>query len=347
MDTERVLTEPGDVFDREVDAALAEEPTGTPAQAPEGPAEETDKASSDAPLNPDEPTEAEGEPPEAEEVYPEFSYRADGQDHTIPGSAVGEDGLFISKESLPEVQQLLAQGRALRGSVQAHLGKLSEQSRTAEARAQAAEAQLGHVMDRISEMIRTGTYGDWLAQQEINWPVLQSEARAKALEMQLRNQQQGQQQAIQEQQQAVVEPQMRAAIDQTVTYFAQQKGLDEAQTKQVAEWLHDPAMRGALFSQSPTDDPINGVRQGEWLIDYGVVEQWVTRMAQLKPSKVQAATQQNKKLAGKPSRPAPTVGTKGGAAPEARHELAEKLKKAKTTKDIDKLIFEDSGFEAL
>lgn len=59
--------------------------------------------------------EAEYAPPSREE-YPAVTFRADGEDVELPHSYSGENGIFIAKEGVPELLQLLSEGKAHRGS---------------------------------------------------------------------------------------------------------------------------------------------------------------------------------------------------------------------------------------
>lgn len=71
-------------------------------------------APADEPTAPETPV-VEGEPAaeEPEAVYPEFEYTVSGRPLNIPGSKVGEDGVFIPKAHQDQITRLLIAGRML------------------------------------------------------------------------------------------------------------------------------------------------------------------------------------------------------------------------------------------
>ena len=304
-------------------------PTGTPTETP---------------VEPTAPEAvAEGEP-----VYPVSTYRADGQEFQIPGSAVGEDGHFIPTDVWQrEVLPLLAAGRAARGgSLQKRMQDSAREIDSWKQQAQAAQAQSQAIIAKIDQMVEANTIGEWLDGVHQNWPILKARAEADALRMQ----QQAQAQLLQgfqaEQQRQALEPQFSEALEQSLLSFGQQAGLDETQLGGLYQQLNAPAMRNTLFVRAPFDDPMTGLRAGDWAINNEIVQQWVQWAGQYQPKtgtlppKVAQAQAQNAKRGA--ATPPPVVGGKGGAAPSGKP----KPPQYKDGKDALKRIFDDEEFNA-
>lgn len=71
------------------------------------------------------PTTDEGEPPEEPEL--EFSFRADGKVHSIPGARITKDALIVPRDQLPVVQRLLSKGRTYEGSFRQRLEGMAQE----------------------------------------------------------------------------------------------------------------------------------------------------------------------------------------------------------------------------
>lgn len=87
---------------------------------PDAPALPEPESPSPAPATdeppPTETPAVEGDPAaevETEAVYPAFEYTVNGRALTIPGSKVGDQGMFIPKDQIEQITQFLIQGRML------------------------------------------------------------------------------------------------------------------------------------------------------------------------------------------------------------------------------------------
>lgn len=291
--------------------------------SPATPAEPAAEPSAPEPAAPPsgEPAEVPPEPPpgEPEVVEPDVpaSYRADGQEQEIPGSAVGDDGVFIPTEQWQrEVVPLLAAGRQAQGSFRQRLSEASQREQSAVKRAEAAESQMQHILGQFETMVEKGTIGPWLEQVAQNWPILKAEAKARGLELQQQAERQELEQFREQQRMAQLRPVMDQTLEQNVLRYGLQAGLDEAGMTEVYSILHSPRMESVVFVKAPYDDPAAGIRQGELVIDYGVIENAVRLAAsgrkqqQVITKAVQANQAQEKRSA-----PPPTVGGKGSKVP--------------------------------
>lgn len=330
-DADRLLTT---VTEDEPEAAAVE-----PAAPPEGPTrDEQGRFAAPPPAEPEAPAgegapapapepgaepQAETQPEaEVEASYPEFSYRADGQELTIPGSAVGEDGVFIPKQYLPEYQSLLAEGHAARGSVRRRLSEAATQVQAANQQVAAAKAEAQHVLGYIEQLIENGQMPAWLENVSQNWPVLKAEARAKSVEMQ-NAAERAQLQAYQERErQAQQRPLMQQALHRAVEQFGAEAGLDDRMRSEVEKRLS--AYEQQVFVKAPYDVPEAGLRQGELAINFQFIKDWIGMAGLQRPAAVPAA-QPPKAVALPPKpgvKPPPTVGrgtaTSGRAVPQPK-----------------------------
>lgn len=255
-----------------------------------------------------------GEPaapaPEAEASEPDepFVYRADGQEISIPGSAVGEDGVFIPKASLPELTQYLAAGKAFFGSARQRFQEAATQVQAANKRAEAAEAEKQHVLAYIESLIEQGSFVDWGQQVATNWPVLKAEAKAKGIELQAEADRQALAKYREQEQQARMRPLMQQTLRTAVSQFGREVGLDERSAAEVERWLG--GMEDSVFVKAPYDDPAAGIKQGETVIDFNVVRRAVQLAAINRPQSQPVVPAPAPKPA--PKVP-PTVGRGSGA----------------------------------
>lgn len=317
------------------EAAPAAEPTGQPTegqardeqgrftQAPKAAPDPSPEEPAPAPETPAEPTASAEPAAEAPADYPAFSYRADGQEFPVPGSAVGEDGVFIPKDQLPEVQQLLSAGKAAMGSVRQRLNEAAQREQAAILRAEAAEVQGQHILAHFEQLIEQSQHVQdwaqspaalWLQQAAINWPVLKAEAKAAGIEKQREADRQALERYQQQEQQARLRPIMEQTLEQGVQHFGRQAGLGETALRDVIQALKDPRWEAVVFPAAPYDDPAQGIKQGDRVIDYGVVQEWVRRAVTWGAGRQTPAA--TPKPAAKPVTPAavpPTVATKGKA----------------------------------
>jgi hypothetical protein len=293
------------------------------------------------------PAPASGEPqptaevaegaPEAAETPEPFRYRADGQDFDIPGSDTGEDGAFIPTPALPEVQQLLAAGRFWLGGGQQRLAQAAQQVQASRQEVTAATERSQHVLGQLEGMIEqsqaaldTGDWaqitqspiGQWLLNVGRSWPVLKAQAEARATEMRNTAEREQLKQYQERERWATMRPAMQQTLHQAVARFGTQQGLTPSVQTELERRLQTPEFERQIFVPAPYDDPINGIRQGETVINYGVVQNAVA-LAALGRSPSGAPSPAPAPVAA-PPKPAPhappTVG-KGGRAPAAKSAL--------------------------
>lgn len=313
-----------------------------PAEAPEARTEPTEEAGAEP--KPDAEAEA------APRSYPEAAYRYDGADVAIPGSAVGEDGAFIPTAQWPDVQRYLAAGRsALEGSIRQRLGEAGEDRARSQKQVEAALAARDHIFAAIDEMVEKETFGDFLQDLAANWRVLKAEAVSKSKDLELAEERRQRETREQEAARQQREPQMRRAVEQYVAHFGQPAGLDAEAQRQLAERLNGPRFRQLIFTQAADDNPVDGTKKGDWLVDYGVIEDEVQFFVRAgggrKPAadRVKELERENARRMGKPSPAPPTAGARRGPAPAP----AVKIPDFKSAEEADEAIWDKDGYKNL
>jgi len=291
------------------------------AQKAAPPVEQPAAPTAPAPAAPQAPT-ATTEPaaiPPAETPLPEASYRADGKDFTIPGSKMGEDGVFIPTEQWDGVQRLIGQGQVHQGSFQRRLSESAQSVQREKTRADAAEASKQAVFDKLMAMAKDGTIGNWIDENLVqNLEVLLARSEAEGQKLRVKEYEEREAARDREAAEAARGPQMENALANAILHFGGKAGLTDARMQQLYARLNQPEFRRALYSEATEDDPINGIRKGETVIALGLIEQEVAwagpGTTQPATDKVAAAAAANAK-AGVTAVAPPTVGARGGPAP--------------------------------
>lgn len=299
---------------RDEQGRFTETPKDEPEPSPEEPAE------SPEPLG--EPTEPVEATPDAESEPEPFVYRADGQEFEIPGSAVGDEGIFIPSEHLQEVQQLLSAGRASFGSVRQRLSESAAREQQAADRAAAAEAQAQTILAHFESLIEKNQIGEWLQNVAQNWPILKAESKAKAVELATQAQTQELARYREQEQQTALRPLMDSTLQDSIRQQGAQAGLDDDTLGQVYRELQSPDYQGLLFVKAPYDDPASGIRKGELVIDHGVVAKvlrfaGMNRARPAQQQKIAEAVKANAQVEPKGKKIPPTVGGRGRTPQQA------------------------------
>ena len=333
--------QPRDTQGRFTEQPAAEEPAPLEESAP-------------APV-PDEPAaEAEGQPaaddaeaePEAE-TYPEISYRADGQEISIPGSAVGEEGDFIPATHRAEVRDLLALGRSAReGTIRQRLREGGEEAARLRTQIDSALQARDHIFATIEEMVEKGTFEEWLQDVQANWRVLKAEAIAKGKDLELAEERKQRETFEQTRERERREPQIKTALEKVVVHYGQAAKLTDAAMRQVFDRLNTPRFRDLVVVQAKEDDPRTGVKKGEWLLDYGVVQdeiEWFLKSGggtvQHAADRVQQLAADNARRTGQPTK-APPVAPAKGAPPAGKVKIPD----YKSAQEADEDIFDKGGY---
>lgn len=318
-----------------------QEPEAAPAEgAPDSP-----------PAEPTADTADEQSAESAEEIdlseFPRFTYKAAGQEFEIPGSAVGERGIYIPTEAIPELRQLLASGKTEpqryreRQQVEAQLTT----------RAEAAEEQARTILRFFDDLVEKNQLEDFLLNQAQNWEVLKARAEAAGVRRQFETERQELEHLRQEREDAQQRPLMLDALGDAVRRYGSAAGLDErAQERLYARWATPDALE-RVFPRADKDDPAKGVRKGQRLYDFAPLVQdvqWLQGMLGTKPASAQPAPQPVAKKAPVPAKPVkvpPTAAAaKGAAAPSGPRakDLPKYTSSAEALEDIfDRGRYED------
>lgn len=304
----------------------------SPAPTEETEAAPADQVESSEPR--DEPTDApetEGEVSEADD-YPEASFEVDGQEIALAGTAVGDDGVFISPETWQqEVAPLLSAGRQLQGSFRQRMSDAAQQVQAAQAETAAAKAESSHVLahfenliEKSQDAIRQGTLesllasplGQWFLSVGQGWPILKADARTKAIEMASQNATRRLQEYEQREHAERMRPVMTQVLQDSIRRQGQSLGLDEQTLRAVEQKLLAPGYERLLFVPAPFDDPNGAFKRGETVIDHGVVAGALDlvamhRVERQQQEKIRAAQAANAAQQPVGRKVPPTVGAKG------------------------------------
>lgn len=327
------------------------------------PAQPEETAASADALEPVESVEPRDEPTDAvladvpEDDYPEASFEADGQEIALSGTAVGEDGVFLSPETWSQdvVPQLQA-ARELQSTYRQRMSELAQREQASAAEVQAAKAESQHVLahfetliERSQDALRSQNFetilaspiGQWLLAVGQGWPILKAEARVKAIELSNQQATKRLEEYTRAEQQERVKPLMAQAVQQSIRQQGQALGLDDQTLQQVAQKLSQPGYERLLFVPAPFDDPNGLFKKGETVIDHSVVAGALdlvamNRVQREQQQKIQAAQRANAAARPVVRKPPPTVGAKG------RSPGGPAVPQPKSAKEADDLLLNGS-----
>ena len=198
---EEAVVDPIDTIGDDVaEESVQEEVTQDSASTSEQPSEDSSEdgrvvetdATSEEPAAPAESTEEVEETStdtdqEAEKEQPPepFTYRGDGQVHTIDGSKVGADGsVTIPKDQAPHIQNLLAAGKHHLGNWQRDQAAAKQAVETANTERDGEKAKSDQIVQKFEALM--GLDDDALYEQVLQfkaeWPATKAEADKAAIE---------------------------------------------------------------------------------------------------------------------------------------------------------------------
>jgi hypothetical protein len=117
--------------------------------------------------------------PAVEAPVLELSFRADGKPVTIPGSKLTDDGAFIPKDYLPEVQRLLSRGVTYEGSFRQRLETANAEVARVKSEVHREIEESKAFLTFFADLLERGPVAvqDWLDDFEKNKPQLEAEAK--------------------------------------------------------------------------------------------------------------------------------------------------------------------------
>jgi len=346
---EQVRDEQGRFASREVEEATDTDDT------PEG----TVESSADD-------TEEEATKEASEQVYPEFSYRADGQDVSIPGSRLGEDGMFVPTHQLPEVQRLLALGKHhLSGQGNVRWQKMASDLAQRDTTLQAEREGKAVLLQKLQELVADDdAFIAFREKARQNMAVLTAQAEARTYAVQLESQQAEADTLRFESGWQAAQPRLQNALRDQVVALAQQHGFNledpedvESLTAYYRSRCNDTDLR-TIFPRADRDYPEYGVAKGGLLQDVRGVDRDLGMLAQMllprkqaarqKAAKLTAAEAKNKEALTEPSKKPPTARAKTGPAPSSKKGFSLKAdpRSREATDEVDQ-IFESTSFADL
>lgn len=322
-----------DILDVELDAEelalLAESEPGSSETIPTPVADPSPNAAAaptpDSPTT-DAPAQADSAPLSAAAATtptsaPEWGFSADGIKVTVPGAKLTPDGILIPKAAWDRtVQPHLADRKQWNVQVQEFRrteAGLREQVQQIELGQHPAIVRANAVTARFDELLNAGPekIAEFLDNFAVNRPILEAEARAKAAEMERDQFRTRQDTANREAQQAALEPQKRAAVEQQVSAMLATPDLKDLGIdgqRLMARLVKHPG----TYVTADRDYPEIGLRKGELAINLELVREEVQDAADQRKTWLaqQQATAQNAKAqAGAPVPPATPV--RGSPAP--------------------------------
>jgi len=298
---------------------------------------------------PDEPTgDATAPPPETSgdsqpeteaaataEAREPYRFTADRESFEIPGSEVGEDGVYIPTAALPLVTRLLSQGKAHEGSFRQRLSEAAQREQAARKEVEATQAQLRTIMQTLDQVF-TGDQDkvlEFVNDYRTQYPILKANAEAESLRL-LRGADQARLAEIdQERERAAQRPVMYEALGSYVVQVGREVGLEDGEIKALYEELASPELETVAFVRAPDDDPMSGIRQGEIAVNLQLIRRRAEGLKQL-VGRYRTAPVTTVKP--KPKVP-PTVTAKGGPAPTAPKKQVPKFA---TAREAEEWIFD-------
>lgn len=337
-----------EAFPRQPEGEPEKEPEARPDEAAGGPARDPStgrfvsreqaptegEAETAAPAAGQPPTDAAAEPkPESDlSQYPTFQYRGDGRVHEIPGSAVGEAGVFIPKEQVNWLRQELATARAHHGSWQSELESVKAEADQKVSVAEAKAAASDKIVEQMTELAQLARRDpdaayQWVVEFAGNWPAMQAEAERASFEAERDAFKQQKERTQTEEQSRQLEEAKERVFQELLDQGAQlYPGVDPRQVGTALRQRH----WHSLWYTADHDDPAGNYKKGQLVINTALMEDQF-RLMQGSASK--AAGEQNQAAVAKGKSGAPPVApAKGGETPSTTPK-APKFKSRKEYED--------------
>jgi hypothetical protein len=307
------------------------EPEAQPEGAPEGEATEEQPAGEG---------EAEAEPAEVE-LEP-FTFKADGTEFEVPGSAVSEDGLYIPPDQLETVTQLMRFGKTYQGSFREQLAAGKEEVKSAQVERDAAQAARTSLLEKLAAFEgQPEAFEAFMADFNRELPMLLANAKTAEAE------------ALREADRAKVTelereadfraktPVLEDRLEEAIKYYGEAHGIDVEGMRTLWTRLRAKDQFDRIFTRSD---------QGEWDEDLSIIEEEARYLAaaignralkEVEPQRKEAKANQKAldALKGKGKKPPPTAPAKKGPAPKP----VAKSPEFKTTAEADEW-FEGGGY---
>lgn len=155
----------------ELDTFATAQPAAKPVEGAQPPAKPAAVAGA--------PAGAPAAEPAVEAPVLELGFRADGKAVTIPGSRLTDEGAFIPKEYLPEVQKLLSHGVVYQGSFRQRLEAANAKVAEVESRVNREVEESKAFLTFFADLLERGPVAvqDWLDDFEKNKPQLIADAK--------------------------------------------------------------------------------------------------------------------------------------------------------------------------
>jgi len=305
------------------DGTPSDEPAKTPQPRDEqgqyaSPAEDADKAPPAALADQPEAT-----PEETAQEFSEFSYRAYGQDYAVPGSKVGEDGVFVPTESVRDLSYLLGQARGAAQREAELRSQIADVRREGGVEIATAKTLIGE-FSGFRELLKSdpAQAQDWLDNLDHSWDLWLARAENEALRAG-KDAASEQLDSIQtERDSAQLSQQMGGALQDYVQQLAHDERYAGIDANAMYERL-GTVLLDRVFYQAREDRPEDGITVGQIVFDRNVVDQefeYHRQLTQRVSSETAAAVKGNIAATSASGAP-PAVAAGGGEAPSAVKEI--------------------------
>lgn len=217
-----------------------------------------------------------------------WEIRADGQDFEIPGTRLGTNGVWIDKESVPLVQQLLAEGVANRGSARQLREQLESENVQLRSRltndpdiikAKSFNQQIMRLLASGPEAVQA-----WLEDFTNNRQALVAQAEQAILRQQVQERDQQLSQLREQQEADQLQPVMDDALSNTVSELAARPEFAGVDADLILQRLYSPQGLDAVFLEVDPRERPRGPNEDEfylgtssdgklYLMNWGVIVQ--------------------------------------------------------------------------
>jgi hypothetical protein len=296
------------------DEAQPRNPDGTFAEKPES------EAQPEAPE--DEATEDETVPGEEEtpaEVEPEpFSFKADGTEFEVPGSAVSEEGLFVPPDQVELVTQLMRYGKTYQGSFRDQLAASKNEVKSANVERDAAQAARTVLLEKLAAFAENpDAFAAFMDDFSRELPMLLASAQTAEAEAKGKADRERVAELEREADYLKMEPRLEDRLEEAIRYYGGIHGVDLEGQRTLWTRLRAKNTFDRIFTRNDS---------GEWDQELGIVEDEVRYLAAavgsrkaVEPKRKEAKDAQKAiaALKGKGRKPPPTAPAKKGPAPKA------------------------------
>ena len=305
-------------------------------------AEAQPEGAPEAEVSEDQPTGDADTAPEAEVEPVPFTFRADGTDFEVPGSAMSEkDGLYIPPDQVEVVTQLMRFGKTYQGSFREQLAASKDEVKSAQVERDAAGAARTSLLEKLAAFSdNPDAFSAFMDDFSRELPMLLANAKTAEAEA-LRE---GDRAKLAELEQKVEFeqklPVLEDRLEEAIRYYSEAHGIDTDGMRTLWTRLRAEKQFERIFTRKDS---------GEWDEDLGIVEDETRYLAAaiggrktVEPQRREAKDNKKALEALKSGKKAPPIAPAGKGPPP---RATAKPPQFKTTEEADEW-FEGGGYNA-